>query len=64
VKTLCEKLIKIDIMLSHVKLHKLSIVTRPKKQKYMQKNRVGSFLNIFGGDWTAIAISHVINCPL
>jgi hypothetical protein len=33
VKTLCEKLIKIDIFLSHVKLNKLRIVTRPLKQK-------------------------------
>jgi hypothetical protein len=33
VKTLCEKLIIIDILLSHVKLNKLSIVPRPLKQK-------------------------------
>jgi hypothetical protein len=33
VKTLCEKLIKIDILLSHVKLSKLSIVTLLLKQK-------------------------------
>jgi hypothetical protein len=33
VKTLCEKLIKIDILLTHVKLNKLIIVTPPLKQK-------------------------------
>jgi hypothetical protein len=27
VKTLCQKLMKIDILLSHVKLHKMSIIT-------------------------------------
>jgi hypothetical protein len=38
VKTLCEKLIKIDILLTHVKLNKLSIVTLPFKQKKLSTN--------------------------
>jgi hypothetical protein len=42
VKTLCQKLITIDILLSHVKLHKMRIITHSSEQKklskkYMQK---------------------------
>jgi hypothetical protein len=33
VKTLYQKLIKIDLLLSHVKLNKISLVTSPSKQK-------------------------------
>jgi hypothetical protein len=43
-KTLCQKLIKMYILLSQVKLNKMSMVTRPSEQnklskKYMEKNQ-------------------------
>jgi hypothetical protein len=37
VKSICQKLIKIDIMLSHVKLYKMSVLTRSSEQKNFQK---------------------------
>jgi hypothetical protein len=52
VKTLYEKLIMIDILLSHVKLNKVSMVTSPAEQKKfsrkkMPKNWSLSVLSIF-----------------
>jgi hypothetical protein len=38
VETLCQKLITIDILLSHVKLHKMSIITKSSEQKKSKKN--------------------------
>jgi hypothetical protein len=39
IKTLCQKPIKIDILLSHVKLNKMRMVSHPSKQKQLsQKN--------------------------
>jgi hypothetical protein len=45
VKTLCQKLITIDILLSHVKIYKMSILTRLLEHKNLpKKNREnGSF---------------------
>jgi hypothetical protein len=37
VKTLYQKLIKIDILLSHVKLQKMSIITHTSEQKKLSK---------------------------
>jgi hypothetical protein len=44
-KSLGQKLIKIDILLSHLKLNKMSMVTRSSKEKklpkkIMQENRI------------------------
>jgi hypothetical protein len=36
-KNLCQKLIKIDILLSHVKLHTISIITHLSGQKKLSK---------------------------
>jgi hypothetical protein len=65
VKTLCAKLIKIDILLSHVKLNKLSIVTRPLEKKnfpkiHGKKNQVWSILIIVGGE-RSISEIHTID---
>jgi hypothetical protein len=53
-KSLYQKLIKIDILLSHVQLNKISMVTSPSKlnktKKYMPKIGPGAFLAEWGLD--------------
>jgi hypothetical protein len=51
VKALCQKLIKIDILLSHVRLYKMSVSTRSSEEKKVLKKmgkKIGKILNLEG----------------